>query len=435
MKKASIALLVLFISVFNINTTFSQIKIGDGLYLDGYMRYRMEADGRDFDSGTNIDTYSTLRTRIGLRADNVIENTIFYLMIGDSRTLGFSDPNLAGYNIGPNRFDNNLGVVQAYVEIHEFLHESLTLKFGRMGNSIGRMRLFGPGNWNHNGPRTYDGLSIQYNNPDYSIRLFNLWGYGGDRHWEEPSLNEDHYLTGLDGRFFEENLQLLFLWDHDDKPVLNQNNGRYNNLFSRYMLAGYYGWTQSNSDAGYLKFDLDLAYQFGDQAFSGVNADISAYISTWDISYRFVSGKKPWFGIGMDITSGNDGSDAGKIKYFTADYFSKHNLQGHMDYFTSVSSKILGLRSIILRGGFDPADNFNLRADIHRFSFAEEYISLKDGTSVKTVGGELDITADYLMREGLSIRFGFDIFIPSEHWQGENADLGLFSYLSIKTEF
>ncbi|MFC1492605.1 alginate export family protein [candidate division KSB1 bacterium] len=415
--------------------SFAQIKIGEGLYLDGYMRYRMEADSRDFDSGTDVDTYSTLRTRLGLRAENVIDNTVFYIMIGDSRTMGYSDPYLAGHNIGPNKFDQNLGVVLAYLEVSEFLHESLTLKIGRIENNIGRMRIFGPGNWNVNGPRTYDGFSLLYDNNEYSFRFFNLWGYGGDRHWEESSLNEDHYLTGLDTRFLEEKLQLLFLWDHDDKPVLNQNNGSYNDLLSRYMLAGYYGWTQNNKDDNYWKFDLDMAYQFGDQAYYMGKKDISAYLATWDLSYRSVSGRKPWFGIGMDITSGDDGSDPGKIKYFTAEYFSKHGLQGHMDYFTSVSSKSLGLRSIILRGGFEPVENCILQVDLHRFTFAENYISLKDGSITNNVGKEIDISSDYLMRDGLSVRFGFDMFFPSDHWKGSDSDPGMFSYISLKAEF
>ncbi|MCP4727995.1 MAG: alginate export family protein, partial [bacterium] len=373
------AILVLVLILFTIcgsRNSIAQIKIGEGLYLDGYMRYRMETDGRDFGNGTDIDTYSTLRTRLGLRAENVIDNTDFYIMIGDSRTMGFSDPYLQGQNIGPIKLDNNLGVVLAYLEIREFMAQSLTLKIGRIENNIGRSRIFGPGNWSVHGPRTYDGFSLLYDKNEYSFRFFNLCGYGGDRHWEAPSLNGDHYLTGLDGRFLDEKLQLLFLWDHDDKPVLNQNNGSYNDMLSRFMLAGYYGWAQNKENEDYWKFDLDMAYQFGDQAYSGGSADISAYIATWDVSYNFVSDRKPWIGLGMDITSGDDGSDPGKINYFTAEYFSKHGLQGQMDYFTCVASKIRGLRSIILRGGFEPVENCILQIDFHRFSFAESYISL-----------------------------------------------------------
>ncbi|MCP4725483.1 MAG: hypothetical protein GY863_10625, partial [bacterium] len=98
-------------------------------------------------------------------------------------------------------------------------------------------------------------------------------------------------------------------------------------------------------------------------------------------------------------------------------------------------SKIRGLRSIILRGGFEPVENCILQIDFHRFSFAESYISLKDGSSSNSIGQEIDITSDYLMRDGLSVRFGLDMFFPSEHWKGNNTDPGLFSFVSIKVEF
>lgn len=409
--------------------------IGEGLYLDGYMRYRFESDGRDFNRETKHDTYSTMRTRLGFRAEDVVENTTFYLMIGDSRRMGFSDPFMAGTNICPNSFNNDLGVIQVYMEVSDFLNNSLTLKIGRMENNVGRNRIFGPGNWSHNGPRTFDGLSLKYTHPKFSVRMFNFWGFGGDRHWEEPSLNEDHYLTGIDGIFFENHFHLLLLWDKDNKPVLDTTRQKYNDTLSRYLIAGYFSRTQEFLDNGYFGIDLDLAYQFGEQAYSGGVADISAYILTWDITYRNESKKKPWLGIGMDISSGDDVNDPGEINNFTADYFSKHSLQGHMDYFTCSSSTLLGLKSFILRCGLEPTEKFTIQADLHWFSYGKDYTSLKDGSGKKFLGNEIDITSGIFLREGLSAIIGFDMFFPSKHWKGNDAEPGYFYYMSLKAVF
>jgi len=430
-----IPVILIALIVFLNDHAVSQIKLSDGIYVDGYIRYRAEWDGRDFDSNTDMDTYSTLRTRLGFKAENIVENTVMYLMLGDSRTLGFEDPYLSGSHIGPNRFDNNVGAVQAYLEISDFFHPHLTLKLGRMENNMGRGRFFGPGNWNHNGPRTFDGFSLMYRTASASARFFNYWGYGGDRYWAEPGSNTDHYLSGIDWRFMKDSLQFLMLWDHDNKEILCESDGKYNDRLSLITLLGYYIWNNKSKGGNFWSLTIDAAYQLGNRGSVIGEADISAYMFVAGLSYTLLTPKKPWLGLAVDITSGDDGSDPGKNKYFQADYFSKHGSQGHMDYFKSVASKSLGLQDFIVRCGFAPMKQGSIAVDFHTFRYQESYISKADGQTANAIGYEIDTKTNYTLRKGLSLIYGLDVFFPSDDWGGIDADTALFSYLSFTLQF
>ncbi|MFC1556126.1 hypothetical protein ACFL67_03495 [candidate division KSB1 bacterium] len=426
------AIVTLTLTTLLLLQTFShaQIKVTEGLFIDGYMRYRTEWDGKDFDHDTKLDSYSTLRTRIGLKAVNIVENTTMYLLLGDSRTLGFADPYISGSHIGQNKFDNNVGAVQAFIEIREFLRPDLTLKLGRMENNMGRGRFFGPGNWNVNGPRTYDGFSVHYAEKNASYRFFNFWGLGGDRHWAIPGENSDNYLTGLDLRFLEENLQFLLLWDRDNRRIFDITSGDRNKVLSQFTTMSFYKYS-----VGHWNFESDAAYQFGNRGFNTGKTDISAYMLSADLNYSIDNARKPVIGLAVDITSGDDGSDTGKSRYFSAEYFSKHGSQGQMDYFTNVLSKMNGLQDFILRFGFSPVESARTMIDLHKFRFQKAYNSAVDGSAVNNIGYEIDTKTDYTMREGLSMRYGLCLFLPSEDWQGKDTDLSLFSYLSFTLQF
>ena len=94
--KHSIHLLSLILILAVVNMADSRVKIIEGINIDAEFRPRLELDGRDFDSETGFDAYSTYRTRIGLELDNLVRNTSLYIMVGDSRTMGYSDPYLTG---------------------------------------------------------------------------------------------------------------------------------------------------------------------------------------------------------------------------------------------------------------------------------------------------------------------------------------------------
>ncbi|MFH1734405.1 MAG: hypothetical protein ABIE92_06815 [bacterium] len=339
-----------------------KIKVAEGIHLEAEFRPRLEIDGRDFSNDTGYDAYSTFRTRIGLELDGLIEKTKLYIMIGDSRTMGYANPYLTGDPAGPNNFDNNLGVVKAYIQVHDLFSDGLYLKIGRMSNDQGRDRLFGPGNWNFYGPRTYDGLKLGYAHDAFSLNVWNFFGANGDRHWypssDDPSkvpnpdvdYKHDHTLTGLDLALLDKRINLLAYLDLDQNLTADTLHDERNVAVSRITTALYahQDWGSRKQAWG----DLDVAYQLGTMGHSAGQADISAYLLAGDCGWRFEEKYKSWIGLGFHILSGDDNTDPDKVTYFYDKYCSKHQVLGHMDFFKSeTGTKSLGIRDLILRGG------------------------------------------------------------------------------------
>ncbi len=420
----------------------AKIKIAEGINLDAEFRPRFELDNRDFNNATGYDAYSTYRTRIGLELDGLIEKTVLYIKIGDSRTMGYGDPYLIGNPVGPNRFDNNLGVIEAFIEVHDVITPGFYLKTGRMSNNQGRFRLFGSGNWNFFGPRTYDGIKIGYIEDAFSLNMWHFFGANGDRHWyslpDDPAkypdpdedYKRDHTLTGIDLTLLSGKINLLTYLDLDQEPVVDTLNNTSNVAVSR-MTTALYAHENLGSQQQH-RFDLDLAYQFGTMGHTAGQADISAYLLAGDWSWRFEECLKSWIGLGFHILSGDDGEDPGKVNYFYDKYCSKHRVLGYMDYFKSDTGvKSLGIRDLILRGGFSPAKGLKCQMDAHYFAVEKAFSSSVDGSDADVLGQELDITIKYAIRKGLQCQLGLNLFLPTEDWQGSETDTATLCYLIL----
>ena len=440
--KHSIHLLSLILILAVVNMADSRVKIIEGINIDAEFRPRLELDGRDFDSETGFDAYSTYRTRIGLELDNLVRSTSFYIMVGDSRTMGYSDPYLTGEPVGPNRFDNNLGVIKAYIEARNIIFENFYVKVGRMSNDQGRSLIFGPGNWNFYGPRTYDGIKIGYRRDDLLLNLWNFFGAKGDRHWYPEDDNpaavpnhdidykRDHTLTGVDLAFLEKRFNLLAFLDLDQESITDTLKDERNVALSRITTALF----ASNKFGTRSQYwvNMDLAFQFGTMGHPGGVADISAHLIAADAGWQFSEKLKSWIGLGFHITSGDDGKNPDKVTYFYDKYCSKHKVLGHMDYFTSDTGvKSLGIRDLILRYGITPLTNLACTLDLHYFSVAKSFPSAVDSSTAKVLGWELDTTFNYIIHDGLQCLLGIDFFSSTNEWNGSDSDVATFFYLAL----
>lgn len=443
MKVVSKTIFCAFIAVALLTTKSpAEVVVSDGIYLGAEFRPRIEFDGRDFSNRTGYDAYATSRTRIGLKLDNLIENTEIYLMIGDSRTMGYSNPYLTGEPVGPNRFDNNLGVIKAYVEVRDIFGDGYYLKIGRISNDLGRSLLFGPGNWNLYGPRTYDGIKTGYRGADLSLNIWNFFGASGDRHWypldDNPAISpnqsidykRDHTLIGMDMSIFDRKINLLMYMDLDQKPVADTLHGGSNVAFNRTTSAVNLHFER---DARFKHwFDFDLAYQFGTMAHGAGRGTISAYQLAGDWRCRFNQRMNPWLGLGFHVLSGDNGESPDRITYFYDKYCSKHRVFGNMDYFKSdVGIKSFGLQDFILRAGFNPLKGLSCKIDLHHFAVQKPFPSEVDGASAYTLGQELDATVKYAIRKGLKAELGIDLFWPTKDWQGSGRDLSTFVFMVL----
>ena len=450
-RTSAYTLLALTVFLIFCDSSSAKIKLHEGIFLDGYIRPRIEFDDRDFNDDTGFDQYSTLRTRIGLRIVDIIPDTEFYVLIGDSRTMGYNDPYDAGLPEPPNSKDENLGVVKAYILINNFLAEGAYLKIGRMSNDQGRSRLFGPGNWNFNGPRTYDGIKAGYKTDSYEVNVWNFYGIGGDRHWyadpasfpdysvPDPEIDYkyDNTLTGVDVRMLENKLQFLSFLDYDQKGVLDVAREEKNPAVVRYTFAvsSVYNTNDDWKSKGGLYLALDLAYQTGTMG----TEEGEAYISAWLVSgaLKFSPGSSPvsWVGTGWDITSGDDDFSDNDIKYFYDYYYSRHSYRGHMDLFKNPYGKpALGLKDIFVNFCFTISKNIESQVDVHYFMTEEAYPSFDDDADAHKLGTEIDWTTTWKIRQGLSLETGIDIFAPNEDWMG-TTDNSNFIYSSLTAVF
>lgn len=430
----------------------ARVELAPGVFLDGYIRPRIEVDDRDFDASTGPDQYSTLRTRLGITVEDIIPDTVIYVLIADSRTMGYSDPYLTGEPMPPNNLDTNLGVNQAWILVRNLGWEGAYLKAGRMTNNQGRNRLFGPGNWSHNGPRVYDGVKAGFQNDAHQVNLWSFYGLYGDRHWypdpsqypehqvPDPAIDYkyDHTLHGTDIRLWDQKVQFLFFVDYDQARVEDITRNEKNPGSVRYTAAVYTGLSEDDDwkNKGGLRADLDLAWQFGTVGTTMGEARISAWLAAGDLAYSFGGTYAPWFGVGCDATSGDGGANHNEVHYFYDYYYSKHKLRGHMDYFKNpFKEPSLGLREYIVRTGFKPVKTVSITAEGHYFRTEQPFVSQDDGEDARELGYELDLTGKWKMRPGLMAESGFDVFWATTDWQGPHINPSYFFYSAIIATF
>ena len=439
MIRSNVVLIFCVLLLINASKVSGKVEIAEGVTLEAEFRPRFEFDNRDFSNATGYDAYGTMRTRVGLRLENLIENTNLYLVIGDSRMLGYANPYLTGIPTGPNGFDNNLGVNKVFVEVKDIWKCGTSVKIGRMSNDQGRGLIFGPGNWNLFGPRTYDGVKIGIIDNDHSFNIWSFYGVNGDRHWypedEDPrrvpdsaiDYKRDHTLNGMDLSYLSNTINILLFQDLDQATISDTVKLKRNIALNRFTVAANIAWESKNSNQ---QIDFDAAYQYGTKAHPGGNGKISAYMFAGDWSWHLDTPLKTWVGLGIHLVSGDDENDPDKVGYFYDNYSSKHKTFGYMDYFNNPESgmKPRGLQNITLRGGLFPSNSLSCNAELHCFTVEEAYQSVPDSSPSHILGSELDISLNYSVRAGLSLELGFDLFLPSDDWQGSSADTSTFIY-------
>src|SRR6478736_5763169 len=119
--------------------------------------------------------------------------------------------------------------------------------------------------------------------------------------------------------------------------------------------------------------------------------------------------KKFSFGPGVDLTSGNNGSDPNK-KYQRFDplYGTPHKFWGAMDYFYVADGfGANGLTDYYLKTRFKPKDNLTLLFDAHQFVLPNA-VNDQDGNRLKrSLGSELDFTCNYAVTKFITVEGGY----------------------------
>lgn len=402
------------------------------LTLTGQVRVRAEGDKKDFDPAASPFQYNDLRTRFGAEAI-VDANTHVFVQLQDSRRLG--GVSSSGELVSGTTTDGkNVDVHQAYLLIERLGIEGLGLQAGRFEMELGNGRVFGMNDWS-NVTRSWEGASLGYKTEPARVTAYVLKRL-------EPSAKKgtrDYDLFGLNCRFERPALEVFGFYERNNELAGGTGDLADLNLLDRIDLGAYHKRAYGPADV-----EANVVYQTGKQAAAGpAEQDVSAYLATAEVGYKFRAPQKPRVALGVDYSSGD--SDLGDDTYeaYSGLYARTHRFRGSMDYLGAYGPE--GLLDVMARASMEPASGWTVKADAHLFQTAVDYLDF-EGEETKSVGYEIDVTASTTRVAGVKIEGGAGVFLPSEsfanvYWKtnkipaADETDPGLWGYLMMTAGF
>jgi hypothetical protein len=253
----------------------------------GELRHRyMNQDNRIQPGGPGQDSYQLWRWRhyVDLKAGDSVR---VYVEGLDAESFGEDLPVQA---INVNRWD----LLNAFIDIHLFDTErgSHTLRYGRQELLFGRQRLVSPLDW-ANTRRNFEGFRYIAKESDWRLDAFATNPVNAATGFRTPAefdnefdkANRDVWFSGAYLTYSgipDSSLELYWLWLNDAEPNSTRADGRRHSLGSRYT------WLVPVGQSRVWDFDVEGAYQFGDDNGKRVNSGFLTGIAgyTWK--------KAPW---------------------------------------------------------------------------------------------------------------------------------------------
>jgi len=436
MKRILICLTVLVMIALFTSQALSDVKVESS----GQVRLRCEFDNDPQNVfAENAATVHTtyLRTRFNINA-LVNENASAYIQFQDSRKFG----TLNSGGIGVDA-DDKVYLHQAYLKVNHLWENGIGIKAGRFEVNLGNQRVFGAVGW-HNFGRTWDGMELFYSGGKCAVSGY----YLRPRDDFNASAYTDFDIFGLNAKINSINLELFAFMEYD--ALLKAGFTTYDSTDTSIDTTDYLNSTHKNlqrinigmyytRDYNQFDFSLNAVYQMGKiQDWTGVNAaadtmestelDIAAYMATFEAGYTFDGDMKPRIALGIDYTSGDDGSDATKHKTYNNLYYTGHKFRGYMDYF--LASNSAGLMDLMFRGKISPIEGWTVKGDFHLFTTAEDYTSNVTGDNSKTkdIGMEFDFSVATGRILGATWVGGVSLFMPKKAYTGGNDNMTMWAY-------
>ena len=208
-------------------------------------------------------------------------------------------------------------------------------------------------------------------------------------------------------------------------------------VWSRFTIGGYLVGTAFRK----LSFSASAFYQGGKYR-EGTSLD--EYLLS--LSTMYSVGRKFSLGPGVDITSGNNGSDpTKKFQRFDPLYGTPHKFWGYMDYYYVADGfGANGLVNYYLKSKYKPNDNLTLSLDVHGFSLPTAVTNEVGAELDKALGTEIDFVFNYAMTKVISIEGGYSAMFSTSTLTSpkvknvRNADTSsnwAYLMISIKPEF
>ncbi len=375
----------------------------DNIKVNAQIRARSQVVDTDFNSNTAFNSFTELRSRLGVKF-TPSANLTGFVQIQDSRVSGTEGGTLSD--------SKNLDLHQAYFNIKNIFKLPFNLKIGRMELSYGAQRLIGSVGW-HNVGRSFDGSVLKLvTKPvdiDFISARVNESGLVGD--------SLDQYLFSAYG-----NLKVVEKLNLQPFVIAEKTN-RID--FTR-VTIGLHVSCKDKKKA--FQHELDAAYQLGTQK---TDQDISAFMAAFNLGYTFNTKIKPMLGAGVAYLSGDDGADASKYKVFNTLYATNHKFYGYMDYFLNIPKHTynLGLMDIHGKASIVPFEKFKLALAYHMFNANADY-KLIDGNTSTSFGSEIDLTLAYKYSSNVKFVGGFSFFTPGDIFkETKGVDSSMWSYV------
>jgi Alginate export len=159
-----------------------------------------------------------------------------------------------------------------------------------------------------------------------------------------------------------------------------------------------------------LGFAVSAFYQGGNYRDGTALDEYFASLST-----QYALGRKLSIGPGVDVTSGNNGSDPSqRFKHFDPLYGTPHKFWGLMDYFYVADGfGANGLTNYYLKAKYKAKDNLILSLDGHHFQLPSA-VTAADGTEMsKSLGTELDLVLNYAVTKAINIEGGYSMMFST----------------------
>lgn len=393
------------------------------LRVSGEVRIREELKDRLYSptdpAGAQSFDFAHMRTR--LRFDVDIEEALgIVIEFQDVRTLGEEGSTIADAE--------GVDIKRAAIQIRKVGGRNVTLELGRFVMAYGEHRVIGHLEWFDQG-RTYDGLRAMLKGERGFLDLF------GVRVRETTTPDDDQYFVGIYGgtkglrSFLDlEGYLLLFA---DDKPAA----GEAGTEDTRFVTVGFRLFCDDN---GGFDYGGEAMWQGGEVR----GDDLSAFGVVLKGGYTFRDARwKPRIGVEFDFATGNESAADGETEQLQVLFPTNHWWYGYAD--------LLGLSNVVavrLSASAKPSERWILTLDLHHFrreSAAGDWVSaagtvIRSGAagSSRHLGEEIDFTATWKPRKGLSILFGYSVFFPGGFVEDTGDDpVSHFVYLEVRAWF
>ena len=305
----------------------------------------------------------------------------------DARTYGSTDASKTG---------NGLGILEAWAE-YKF-SPGFSFSLGRQGLEYDDKRLFSYSNWS-NTPMAHDILLLKYSGSRASVNFGSAYNNASDATYKSITPYTVTYKT-LNFVRGEMGLGLLSasaLWIND-----SYESGTDGNITTTYRntLGGNLWLTNKKNPFTFL---ATAYYQFGHDR---SNKELSAYLLA--VSAQQALTKKYGLQIGGDLYSGSAYDiDAKKSNTFNKLYGSNHSFNGSIEYWRNLPAR--GLIDIYAGATGKLFPKFDINLTYHYFSTAKEI----DADGEKSIGSELDLTANYTINEQFALQGGWSSYFTT----------------------